>query len=99
MTAFDRLSAALQHQIIHTLGFRDLRPVQHLTIDAVLDGDNCIVLAPTAGGKTEAAFFPALAGSAKSPSAALCIFQGPPHVFPFSAPLRTNQKARFATAP
>jgi ATP-dependent Lhr-like helicase len=60
MTAFDRLSAALQHQIVYQLGFRELRPVQHMTIDAVLDGDDCVVLAPTAGGKTEAAFFPVL---------------------------------------
>ncbi len=60
MSAFDRLSATLQHQIVHQLGYRDLRPVQHLTIEAVLDGDNCVVLAPTAGGKTEAAFFPIL---------------------------------------
>lgn len=59
-TAFDRLSPALQYQIWSTLGFRELRPVQLLTIDAVLDGDNCVVLAPTAGGKTEAAFFPVL---------------------------------------
>lgn len=59
-SAFDRLSPALQYQIWSTLGFRDLRPVQLLTIDAVLDGDNCVVLAPTAGGKTEAAFFPVL---------------------------------------
>lgn len=59
-TPFDRLSPALQYQIWSTLGFRELRPVQLLTIDAVLDGDNCVVLAPTAGGKTEAAFFPVL---------------------------------------
>ena len=56
----ERLSPALQYQIVNTLGFRGLRPVQLLTIDAVLDGDNCVVLAPTAGGKTEAAFFPLL---------------------------------------
>jgi hypothetical protein len=31
-----------------------------LTIDAVLDGTNAIVLAPTAGGKTEASMFPVL---------------------------------------
>ena len=60
MTAFDRLSPALQYQIANTLGFSGLRPVQEQTIDAVLDGDNCVVLAPTAGGKTEAAFFPLL---------------------------------------
>jgi ATP-dependent helicase Lhr and Lhr-like helicase len=58
--AFDRLSPALRHQIVNALGFRSLRPVQELAIGAVLDGNNCVVLAPTAGGKTEAAFFPLL---------------------------------------
>lgn len=57
---FHRLSPALQYQIVNTLGFGGLRPVQDMTIDAVLDGRNCVVLAPTAGGKTEAAFFPLL---------------------------------------
>jgi ATP-dependent Lhr-like helicase len=60
VSSFDRLTPAMQVQIVNTLGFKELRPVQHLTIDAVLDGDNCVVLAPTAGGKTEAAFFPIL---------------------------------------
>jgi len=60
MSAFDRLTNALQYQVVHTLGFKELRPVQELTIEAVLDGNNCVVLAPTAGGKTEAAFFPLL---------------------------------------
>lgn len=60
MDAFERLTPALQYQIVNTLGFGSLRPVQHLTIEAVLGGKNCVVLAPTAGGKTEAAFFPLL---------------------------------------
>src|SRR5271165_582274 len=60
MSAFDRLTPALKYQIAHTLGFESLRPVQERAIDAVLDGKNCVVLAPTAGGKTEAAFFPLL---------------------------------------
>jgi ATP-dependent helicase Lhr and Lhr-like helicase len=60
MSAFDRLTSALQYQVVHTLGFQSLRPVQEKAIDAVLDGKNCVVLAPTAGGKTEAAFFPLL---------------------------------------
>lgn len=59
-SAFDRLSPAMQYQIVNQLGFRELRPVQLATIDAVLDDANCVVLAPTAGGKTEAAFFPLL---------------------------------------
>jgi ATP-dependent helicase Lhr and Lhr-like helicase len=58
--AFDRLSPALQYQIVNTLGFRDLRPVQKAAMGPVLDGKNLVVLAPTAGGKTEAAFFPLL---------------------------------------
>jgi len=57
---FFRLSPRLQHGIAHTLGWSTLRPVQELTIEAVLAGHNCVVLAPTAGGKTEAAFFPVL---------------------------------------
>lgn len=60
MSAFDRLSPALQYQIANALGFRALRPVQEQTIEAVTAGEDAIVLAPTAGGKTEAAFFPVL---------------------------------------
>lgn len=60
MAGFERLHPHLQHAIVHDLGWRSLRPVQELTIDAVLDGANTIVLAPTAGGKTEAALFPLL---------------------------------------
>lgn len=60
MSPFERLTGALQYQIVHTLGFRELHPVQLQTIEAVLDGRNAVVLAPTAGGKTEAALFPLL---------------------------------------
>ena len=60
MGGFARLHPHVQHAVIHDLGWRALRPVQEFTIDAVLDGDNCVVLAPTAGGKTEAAMFPIL---------------------------------------
>lgn len=59
-SAFDRLSPALQYQIVNELGFAGLRPVQEAAASAILDGENCVVLAPTAGGKTEAAFFPLL---------------------------------------
>jgi ATP-dependent Lhr-like helicase len=59
-SAFERLTPAFQYQIVETLGFRGLRPVQEQAIEAVLSGDHCVVLAPTAGGKTEAAFFPVI---------------------------------------
>ena len=72
MSAFDRLHPGLQHQVVNALGWRTLRPVQELAIDAALEGANLLVLAPTAGGKTEAAFFPliseALAGSWGGPA-------------------------------
>ena len=55
-----RLHPHLRHAIVNELGWRALRPVQEQTIEAVLDGDNAVVLAPTAGGKTEAAVFPVL---------------------------------------
>jgi ATP-dependent Lhr-like helicase len=60
MAGIERLHPHLQHAIVNDLGWRDLRPVQSMTIDAVLDGANAVVLAPTAGGKTEAAIFPVL---------------------------------------
>lgn len=60
MSAFDRLHPALQHHIVNSLGWPRLRPVQEATIGPVLDGSHAILLAPTAGGKTEAACFPVL---------------------------------------
>jgi ATP-dependent Lhr-like helicase len=58
--AVDRLSPAVRYQIVNGLGWSGLRPVQALATEAILDGANCVVLAPTAGGKTEAAFLPLL---------------------------------------
>lgn len=60
MSAFQRLHPNLKHAIVHDLGWRSLRPVQEQAIEAIFDGDNAVVLAPTAGGKTEAAMFPIL---------------------------------------
>jgi len=60
MSVFESFHDQLQQQIVHTLGWQSLRPVQELAGRAILDGQNVIVLAPTAGGKTEASFFPVL---------------------------------------
>lgn len=60
MSSFHRLHARLRHGITHDLGWRSLRPVQEQAIRAILDGHNAVVLAPTAGGKTEASVFPVL---------------------------------------
>jgi ATP-dependent Lhr-like helicase len=58
--AFDRLAPALRYQVVNGLGWTSLRPVQEQAIGAILDGANCVILAPTAGGKTEAALLPVL---------------------------------------
>jgi ATP-dependent Lhr-like helicase len=57
---FETLHPALQHHIVNSLGWRELRPFQDAVIPAILAGNHLIILAPTAGGKTEAAFFPVL---------------------------------------
>jgi ATP-dependent Lhr-like helicase len=57
---FDRLHPALQHHIANSLGWRELRPFQDAVIPQILAGEHLIILAPTAGGKTEAAIFPTL---------------------------------------
>lgn len=58
MSSFDLLHPALQHHIVNSLGWSSLRPLQEATIEPVMRGEHAILLAPTAGGKTEAAIFP-----------------------------------------
>lgn len=58
--AFDRLHPAVQHHVVNTLGWASLRPLQEDAIGPVLDGSHALLLAPTAGGKTEAAVLPLL---------------------------------------
>lgn len=60
MAAFDLLHPGLQHHVVNSLGWRDLRPFQEEVIPVILRGDHVIVVAPTAGGKTEAAMLPIL---------------------------------------
>ncbi len=57
---FDRLHPSVQHHIVNSLGWRNLRPLQKSTIGPILDGEHVIATAPTAGGKTEAAILPLL---------------------------------------
>lgn len=87
--AFARLSPALQYQVVNGLGWKELRPVQRLSTHAILDGTNCVVLAPTAGGKTEAAFLPLLSQMDKEDWPAVSVL--------YLAPIRAllnNQEAR-----
>ncbi|WP_435122599.1 DEAD/DEAH box helicase [Micromonospora tulbaghiae] len=54
------LDPVVTHHLVNTLGWRDLRPMQRAAITPVRGGQDALLLAPTAGGKTEAALFPLL---------------------------------------
>lgn len=59
-SGFDRLHPVVQHHVVNTLGWSVLRPLQDAAVAPVLAGADALLLAPTAGGKTEAALFPVL---------------------------------------
>ena len=87
-----RFPPRLQQAIADRLGWSSLRPVQELAGQAILDGKNAIVLAPTAGGKTEAAIFPLLANLIELEPHGVGIL----YIAPIKA-LLNNQCDRFAT--
>ena len=60
MTDFERLHPAVQYHVVNSLGWNALRPLQEATIAPVLAGHDVLLIAPTAGGKTEAALLPLL---------------------------------------
>ena len=60
MSAGTGLDAAIEYHVVNSLGWRGLRPLQQAAVEPVRSGDDCVLVAPTAGGKTEAALFPLL---------------------------------------
>lgn len=60
MPGFDLLDPVVQHHIVNSLGWPGLRPLQEEAAGPIVNGSDAILLAPTAGGKTEAAMFPLL---------------------------------------
>ncbi|MDS1270752.1 DEAD/DEAH box helicase [Lipingzhangella sp. LS1_29] len=54
------LHPSLVHHIVNTLEWPSLRPLQRDAVAPLLAGEDAVLLAPTAGGKTEAAVFPLL---------------------------------------
>jgi ATP-dependent Lhr-like helicase len=56
----DLLHPSLAHHIVNSLGWKELRPLQAASVGPVSAGEDALLLAPTAGGKTEAACFPLL---------------------------------------
>lgn len=59
------LDPVVVHHLVNTLGWRDLRPMQQAAITPVRGGLDALLLAPTAGGKTEAALFPLISRMAE----------------------------------
>ncbi|HEY2764155.1 MAG TPA: DEAD/DEAH box helicase [Pseudonocardiaceae bacterium] len=55
----------VQYHLVNTLQWPSLRPLQAAAVQPLLDGVDCLLLAPTAGGKTEAATFPLLSRMAR----------------------------------
>lgn len=55
-----RLHPVVVHHLVNSIGWQSLRPLQAESVAPVLDGKDVLLLAPTAGGKTEAAVFPVL---------------------------------------
>ena len=60
MSSATGLDPAIEYHVVNSLGWPALRPLQAAAVAPVRAGDDCVLLAPTAGGKTEAATFPLL---------------------------------------
>jgi ATP-dependent Lhr-like helicase len=60
VSEFEQLHPSLQYHVVNTLGWSAMRPTQLGAIAPIHAGTHCLLLAPTAGGKTEAAAIPIL---------------------------------------
>ncbi len=74
------------------LGWASLRPIQEVAIPPLLDGANAIILAPTAGGKTESSMFPVLSRLMERTTGGV----GALYIAPIKA-LLNNQAGRLGT--
>lgn len=54
------LDEAIEYHVVNSLGWPNLRPLQAASVEPIRSGADCVLIAPTAGGKTEAAVFPLL---------------------------------------
>lgn len=54
------LDSALEYHVVNSLGWPALRPLQTAAVEPLVSGNDALLVAPTAGGKTEAALFPLL---------------------------------------
>lgn len=54
----DRLDPVVLHHIVNTLGWPDLRPLQKAAISPLMDGEDAILLAPTAAWEDRSRHLP-----------------------------------------
>lgn len=59
-SAFEQLHPAVQYHVVNSLGWPRLRPLQEQAVAPLVQGHHALLIAPTAGGKTEAAVLPVL---------------------------------------
>ena len=59
-SAFELLHPAVQYHVVNSLGWPGLRPLQEQAVVPLVQGHHALLIAPTAGGKTEAAMLPVL---------------------------------------
>jgi len=57
---FEGLHPAVQYHVVNSLGWPALRPLQEQSVAPILRQHHALLIAPTAGGKTEAAMLPVL---------------------------------------
>jgi len=76
--AFTLLDQGVQRQL-YGMGWRELRPIQAEAIRAYCQSDrDLLIMAETAGGKTEAAFLPVLSAIASEPEGSIrAVYVGP----------------------
>jgi ATP-dependent Lhr-like helicase len=75
---FSKLHETLQGVLMERMGWDSLRPVQEEAYRAVGKGHDVLVIAPTAGGKTEAALIPVIDRLMKTGSGGIgCLYLAP----------------------
>jgi ATP-dependent Lhr-like helicase len=91
-SVFSSLHESLQQVLAQRLDWTELREVQELTYTAVVKGCDVLVVAPTAGGKSEAALIPVMDDILKhGRSGVSCLY-----ISPLKA-LINDQEERFST--